>query len=343
MESEIIRKSGKLYKEGKSEEAKALLIQYIKRSPADTDAWYALSFCVDDLSHKQKCLEQILKIDSRHQRACAALEQIKNQENPFQKAEAIVRDRSEKRSAHEVMLKEERKKAGESTVQMGNKRRKKGLSIGIVAIAILSILTIIISNPERFGISGGAILVLLLVFFFCFQFIEKYTNRKSKEANRAYRGARAEEKIGRMLESLGNGYEVLHDVEYPYGNIDHVVVSETGTVFMIETKSHGGKVSFSGKQVLVNGKNPEKDFITQSLRNTYWLRDEISTISGETPWVTAILVFTKAYVPYMKPIKGVHVVNKKFLLKTIKTSSKTGTSNPKIMDKLQEIIEALSR
>ncbi len=225
---------------------------------------------------------------------------------------------------------------------MGDKRRRKGLIIGIIGIVIISILAYIISNPGRFGLGGIALLVLLLVFTFSIRFIEKYIGRKTKEAKRAYRGARAEEKVGKLLELLGNGYKILHDVEYPYGNIDHVVISDAGVVFMIETKSHGGKVSMKDDEVLVNGKSPEKDFIAQSLRNTYWLRDEIEKISGVAPWVTAVLVFTKAFVPHLKPIKGVHVVNKKYLLKTIRSASKKGTANLEIINKLQMISAALS-
>ena len=207
---------------------------------------------------------------------------------------------------------------------------------------VVSAIALIISYPETFGLGGSAVLGLLLIFFLIIRFIETYTDRKVKEAKRAYRGARAEEKVGKLLESLGRDYEVLHDVEYPYGNIDHVVINEKGVVFMIETKSHGGKVSIKDNGILVNGKTPEKDFIAQSLRNTYWLRDEIGSISGTVPWVSAVLVFTNAFVPHMKPIKGVRVVNKKYLLKTIKATSKKSKSNLEIIDKIQEISASLS-
>ncbi len=344
MSSEIILKSGRLFKDGKVEEAKALLIAYIKEYPTDTAAWFALSYCMDEISHKQKCLEQVLKFDPHHKKAHAAIEKL-NGHSIHAKVKTDGAEEGITSLQHETVRETpgfERKKAGESAVQMGDKRRKKGLAIGIIGLVIVSVIALIISSPDSFGLGGRAVIGLLLIFFLIIRIVETYTDRKVKEAKRAYRGARAEEKIGKMLESLGRGYEVLHDVEYPYGNIDHVVISEKGVVFMIETKSHGGKVSIKDDGILVNGKTPEKDFIAQSLRNSYWLRDEIGSISGTVPWISAVLVFTNAFVPPMKPIKGVQVVNKKYLLKTIKSTSKKCKPNLEIENKIQEILTILS-
>ena len=114
---------------------------------------------------------------------------------------------------------------------------------------------------------------------------------KLKEEKRAIRGARSEEKIGDMLTELSEDYLVLHDIDSPYGNIDHVVFSKRNGVFLIETKSHGGKVTVEGRTLLVNGKLPEKDFIAQALQNSFWLKKEIGNLIGPSPWITPILVF----------------------------------------------------
>jgi hypothetical protein len=65
--------------------------------------------------------------------------------------------------------------------------------------------------------------------------------------------------------------------------------------------------------VLVNGHEPEKDFIAQTLRNTYWLRDKLSQEVGITAWITPVLVFTNAFVVPTPPVRGVVIVNKKYL------------------------------
>jgi hypothetical protein len=143
----------------------------------------------------------------------------------------------------------------------------------------------------------------------------------AKEERRAIRGARGEEKIGSILESLGEGFLVIHDVESPYGNIDHVVIGEKSGIFLIETKSHGGRISAADGRLLLNGHDPEKDFVAQVLKNTYWLRDRVQNTINIQPWITPVLVFTNAFVERMPPIKGITVVNKKFLLEVLRRSA----------------------
>jgi hypothetical protein len=43
---------------------------------------------------------------------------------------------------------------------------------------------------------------------------------------------------------------------------------------VLETKAHGGRVTVKDGRLLVNGHDPEKDFIAQALHNTYWLREK---------------------------------------------------------------------
>jgi hypothetical protein len=57
----------------------------------------------------------------------------------------------------------------------------------------------------------------------------------------------------------------------------------------------------------------QKDFIAQALKNTYWLRDMMKRHLNEEPWITPVIAFTNAFVERTAPIKGVAVVNKKYL------------------------------
>lgn len=55
-------------------------------------------------------------------------------------------------------------------------------------------------------------------------------------------GAEGEEVVGEILEGLaGDGWNVIHDVSFGRGNIDHIVIGPGG-IFTVETKSRGGKV-----------------------------------------------------------------------------------------------------
>ncbi len=208
-------------------------------------------------------------------------------------------------------------KAGKSTYQMAEKRGKQAIWIIVLGIGGLLVIYMLLSNSQVLGLGGGAILILLILLKILPDFVVRKANRKKKEERRAIRGARAEEKVESLVDDLGDGYLVLHDVESRYGNIDHLVISQQGGVFLIETKAHGGKVTAESGKLLVNGHDPEKDFINQCLRNTYWVRDQIEFITGIKPWVTPLLVFTNAFVRGKITIKGVRVLNKKYLLSTI--------------------------
>lgn len=160
-------------------------------------------------------------------------------------------------------------------------------------------------------------MVLFVVFKMVMGSLESKIDTKIKEEKRAIRGAKAEEKIEDILDQLDDEHFVIHDVSSDAGNIDHVVFSKNHGVFLIETKAHGGKVTIVDGKVRVNGNWPEKDFIAQTVKNTYWLADQLRMITGVTAWVNPMIVFTNAFVERSRPIKGITVTNKKFLLSNI--------------------------
>jgi hypothetical protein len=213
--------------------------------------------------------------------------------------------------------------AGKSTREMASQRRKSALWIAIIGIGILIVVALVVENAKALGIGGIGILALLVFMRIFGDFIEGQVNRKIKLEKRAIRGAKAEEKVGELLGELPDDeYYVLNDVESPYGNIDHIVIGKNCGIFLLETKAHGGKVETDGETLLVNGKLPEKDFVYQALQNSYWLRDKISEIVGSKPWITPVIVFTNAFVSPTKPIKGVYIVNTKYLLPLLRRTNK---------------------
>lgn len=216
--------------------------------------------------------------------------------------------------------------AGKSTRKMAQNRRRTTnlILIGILILAIILALTI--QNWQALGLGGGAVLGLLILLRVLPDLIDKPIKRRIKEERRADRGAAAEEVVGDLLADLNEDFFVLHDIASPYGNIDHIVIGKNSGVFLLETKAHGGRVEVLPDGLLVNGKPPEKDFIAQALRNTYWLRDEIEKVTGSKIWITPVVVFTNAFVPASKPIKGVLVVNKKFLLSVLQRPARSSSS-----------------
>lgn len=109
----------------------------------------------------------------------------------------------------------------------------------------------------------------------------------------------------------------------------------------METKAHGGRVSVTNGQLLVNGHDPEKDFIAQTLNNTYWLREKIGSLINSQVWIVPVIVFTNAFVEGAVPIKGIRVINKKFLLKTLQRSS-TRPQNSAIWENREKIRNRLA-
>jgi hypothetical protein len=230
------------------------------------------------------------------------------------------------------------KKAGDSTRKMADKRRKLSISFIFIALCIAVILFLISTNQNLLiAIGPGGILIMLILLRVAPDFLIRESKKVEKLERRAIRGAVAEEKIGVLLEELGPDFMVIHDVNSRFGNIDHVVLGKDCGLILIETKAHGGTVTFQENTLLVNGKLPEKDFIQQTNNNTYWMRDQVSNLVGFNPWITSVIVFTNAFVKAYKPIKGVSVVNKKFLRAFIANKCKPSPQNLQIWDKREEI------
>jgi len=228
-------------------------------------------------------------------------------------------------------------RAGKSTREMAKKRRQSALWTVLIGIAVLVVLWLFLQNSKVLGIGGIGILILIVLLRIVPNLIDRRVGKKLKEEKRAIRGAKAEEKIGEILADLSDDFHVLNDIESPYGNIDHIVIGKNAGIFLLETKAHGGKVIVDGETLLVNGKLPEKDFIAQALRNSYWLRDEISQIVGSKPWITPIIVFTNAFVSPTRPIKGVSIVNKKYLLNVLYKANRPNAVNAQVWEQKENI------
>ncbi len=69
-------------------------------------------------------------------------------------------------------------------------------------------------------------------------------------------------------------------------------------------------------EILVNKQPPKNDFVAQTLKTSYRLRDETERLLKVRPWITPVVVSTKAFVKFGKPVKGVRVINRRFLLQT---------------------------
>jgi hypothetical protein len=232
--------------------------------------------------------------------------------------------------------------AGKSTRELAYDRRDRLVKNAIFALGIVLIIGFLISNPAMFQIEGIGLLVLIIAARLILNFFDRYSGKQVKAIKRADRGAQSEEDVAILLSELDEDFIVINDVTSSHGNIDHVVISRTGGIFLIETKSHYGRVTTTETDILVNGDEPEKNFIAQTLHNTYWLRNEIESLVQITPWIIPLVVFTHAFVEFGKPVKGVRVINQKFLLKTIQSKNPRSSQNNVIWVNRNQIIQKLT-
>jgi len=142
--------------------------------------------------------------------------------------------------------------------------------------------------------------------------IEKQGLFIKKRAKDAVRGARAEEVIAEKLTNLPDEYHVFNDIAFDRFNIDHVVVGPGG-IFLVETKSHKGNITAKDETLLLDGKQPSKSFLNQTWSQTFQLRDYLKKHTSRDWKVKPILCFTRAFVSVREPVKGIAVVNGKYL------------------------------
>jgi len=223
---------------------------------------------------------------------------------------------------------------------------RRGLRrVGILLLILLVTLAYCFAVPRMSRLGGTAsvlgILGLLIVFKAAMSGLETRGVKVKKEEKRAARGAKAEEDMGVLLASLPEGYVVLNDVEIGYGNIDHVILSRSKGLFVVETKSHHGNVSAERGRLLLNGHAAEKDFIAQTMRNCLTLKQWVKENLQTNAWVTGAVVFTNAFVELRQPLQGVHVINKGYLLKFLERQR----DNPdaariwELRDRLRSLLE----
>ena len=219
------------------------------------------------------------------------------------------------------MTKSHHKRPGHSARQIAKRRRLNRMLIALSAF-MLMLLSLTFIPREYSGLDYWMILMGILVLALTVDHIVNSAIHKSQRWERkALRGAVAEEEVGTLLEQLPEPRAIFHDVDTGHGDIDHIVLSPQHGVILIETKSHHGTVEVENDILLVKGYPPENDFITQTIRNTRMLELRIRTMTGIEVWIQPIIVFTNAFVREWRPIHGVRLRNKKYLLKAVGETS----------------------
>jgi len=209
------------------------------------------------------------------------------------------------------------KSAGQSTRKMQERYYQRRMLTAVSVLAggslFFLILRIFLGGIHKPVIYAGLVIVLLLVLKTVMSFLEKSGKKTKSIEGKFRRGAIAEESMGELLDKLPGDNLALHDVSSRFGNIDHIIISRTKGIILVETKSHHGTITAEGSNLLIDGRQPEKDFIRQTLSNCYWLKEWIKTNAGLDVWINCAIVFTNGFVTVRDKIKGVSVINAKFI------------------------------
>ena len=123
-----------------------------------------------------------------------------------------------------------------------------------------------------------------------------------------YKGARGEEKVSGILESLPESYHVFNDFTVGRNHVDHVVAGPGG-VFAIETKFWNGKVTVEDGHVLLDGQLPDRSPLSQAVREATLVRSAL-VAAGWSGTVTPVVAFASdSFVAHRANVKGTVIIN----------------------------------
>ena len=123
-----------------------------------------------------------------------------------------------------------------------------------------------------------------------------------------YKGARGEEKVSGILESLPESYHVFNDFTVGRNHVDHVVAGPGG-VFAIETKFWNGKVTVEDGHVLLDGQLPDRSPLSQAVREATLVRNAL-VAAGWSGTVTPVVAFASdSFAAHRANVKGTVIIN----------------------------------
>ena len=153
-----------------------------------------------------------------------------------------------------------------------------------------------------------------------------------------YKGARGEEKVSGILESLPESYHVFNDFTVGRNHVDHVVAGPGGG-FAIETKFWNGKVTVEDGHVLLDGQLPDRSPLSQAVREATLVRNAL-VAAGWSGTVTPVVAFASdAFVAHRANVKGTVIINASELRQSFDTDRVV--IPPAELDRLVSLMEGM--
>jgi Nuclease-related domain len=178
-------------------------------------------------------------------------------------------------------------------------RRRKiiGLSAGVLILIVCAVsATCWWGYRPVIVLAGGLSLLSISFMTVVYRITWPEMDNPFRRDRNVYRQAAALENVSALLDGLPENYAVLHDVNTGRGSIDHLAFRRDGAVFLMETRSHGGRSTSKDVQQPRHGQLLEKDFSRQTLDHIGWLERFLKAHAVFEPRVHAAIVFTDVLV-----------------------------------------------
>lgn len=123
-----------------------------------------------------------------------------------------------------------------------------------------------------------------------------------------FKGARGEEKVAGILETLPESYHVFNDFPAGRTRVDHVVVGPGG-VFSIETKFWRGRVTIEDGHVLLDGQLPDRSPVAQAVKEATLVRNTLAAAGWDGQVVPVLAFASDSFKAHRANLNGTIVIN----------------------------------
>lgn len=123
-----------------------------------------------------------------------------------------------------------------------------------------------------------------------------------------FKGARGEERVAAVLETLPSSWHVFHDFVAGGHHVDHVLVGPTG-VYAIETKNWRGRVTLEGGEMIVDGRLADRQPLVQTQRQADAVKAAIRKAGLECEVVPVLCLASDTFVERIRSVGRTTVLN----------------------------------
>ncbi len=123
-----------------------------------------------------------------------------------------------------------------------------------------------------------------------------------------FKGARGEERVAGLLETLPAGWHVFHDFEAGGYHVDHVVVGPAG-VYSVETKNWRGRVTVEKDEILVDGELPDRSPLAQTAAEAKAVQTALRGAGCDAEVVPVLCMASDTFADSVRAVGRVTVIN----------------------------------